>query len=169
MTATIVPACLRDASYVVAHMRPADEDEILCQLPAGMRRHEIAYSLLFSGGDAFVALDGDRPVLFFGTHPINVCTLSAWAIGTKRTWRVLATATRWLIAEHLPGRIAEGYSSMEARTHVDHEHAHRWLESTGAVVHGPPFVYGRDGEKFLLYRWTADALAVAANRYKVTL
>ena len=153
MVTTVRPACFRDASYIVANMRKQDEDEILCQLPEGMKRHEIAYALLMGGGDAFVA--------------INICTLSAWAIGTPRTWRVLVEATRFLIADYLPGKIAEGYSSMEARTHVEHRQSHGWLESTGAVVHGPPFVYGRNGEKFLLYRWTVDAMTDAAKRYKV--
>lgn len=166
MVTTVRPACFRDASYIVANMRPEDETEILCQLPDGLKRHEIAYMLLM-GGDAFVAFDGDLPVLFFGTHPINVCTLSAWAIGTRRTWRVLVEATRWLIADYLPGKMDEGYTSMEARSHVDHRQAHGWMESTGAVVHGPSFVYGRNGEKFLLYRWTADAMAGAAERYGV--
>jgi len=162
------PACLRDASYVVANMRPEDVQEVLCQLPEGMKRHEIAYMLIMSG-DAFVAYDdADLPVLLFGTQPLNMVALNAWAVGTKRTWRVLHRATRWLITEYLPAKAEAGFVTMEARTHVDHHHSHRWLESTGAVVHGPPFVYGRDGQKFLMYRWHASALPAAAERYRCT-
>lgn len=164
---TIEPACLRDASYVVANMRPADAEEVWCQVPEGTTGYELAHMLLFSG-DAFIAkLDG-VPAAFLGTQPLNVACMVAWAVGTKRMPRVLPALTRFAIQEHIPKRIAQGFVTMEARSLVGHEDAHRWLRSTGAVVQGEPFVYGRNREKFLLFRWSADALDAAARRYKVT-
>lgn len=161
----IKPACLRDASYVVAHMRPEDEAEVLCQLKPDVIGYEIAYSLVFSG-DAFIACWDDVPTMLFGAHPLNVCTLSVWAIGTRKTWRVLPEVTRFMVEHYLPAKIDDGFFAMEARSLVGHEAAHRWMESTGAVACGPPFVYGRDREMFLMFRWTADRIGEAAERYR---
>lgn len=163
---TVRPACLAHASYVTANMRDEDKREIYCQLPDGMKSYEVAHLMLMSG-DAFVAYLDDLPVLFFGAHPLNVCTLEAWAVGTKHTRRVLHAATRHLITDFGPQAIAAGFRTMECRSHVEHKEAHRWLESTGAVVNGAPFVYGKEGENFVLYRWDRAALDVAARRYKV--
>lgn len=162
---TIVPACLRDASYIMANMRPLDEQEVLCQVPEGHKRHELAWALL-QGSDAFVALHKGVPVMVYGTAAMNVACLSVWAIGTAKTFKVLPAVTRHMIHEHLPDRIAQGFIVMEARSHVDHLQAHAWMRSTGAVANGQPFVYGRDRQKFLLFRWEPDALAAAGNRYK---
>lgn len=149
-------------------MRDVDEREIMCQLPADVVLYEACY-LLLQGSDAFIAYRDGLPVMAFGTHPMNVCTLNAWAFGTEDMNKVLYPATQFLIRDYLPGKVAEGFHSMEARTHVEHHGAHRWLESTGAVVKSEPFVYGRSGELFVLYRWTADALPEAAKRYRVEL
>lgn len=159
-------ACYRDACFVVAHMRPRDEEEIMCQVADGTKRHELAYGLLMSGL-AFTAHENDVPVAFFGFNAVNVACLNAWAVGTKRMHRAIPEVTRFLIRDVLPGQVEAGIRSMEARTHVNHKAAHRWLEGTGAVVSGPPFVYGKNGEKFLMYRWHAEDLGPAAERYKV--
>lgn len=147
-------------------MRDADKAEIYCQLPDGTKSYEVA-ALMLHGGDAFVAYLDDQPVAFFGAHPLNVCTLMAWAMGTDRMHRVLHAVTRYVITEFVPLAIEQGYHTMECRTHVEHRQAHRWLESTGAVVNGTPFVYGKNEEKFLLYRWDRASVSAAAERYKV--
>lgn len=164
----IRPACLRDASFLTAHMRQADVDEIMCQLSPETKRHELAYGLVMShGSESFIAYYDDVPALIIGTTPMNVACVSAWALGTKNVWRVIIPATRHFISQHVPMRVAEGFRTMEARSHVAHDQAHRWMRSTGAVVCDEPFVYGRDGEKFLTFRWALDALPAAQARYKV--
>lgn len=165
---TVKPACLAHASFVTANMREADRNEIMCQVPDGTKTYDIA-GMMLGSGDAFIAYLDDQPVLFFGAHPMNVCTLEAWAIGTSKTRRVLHAATRHLISDYGPRAIAAGFLSMECRSHVKHVEAHRWLAGTGAVVNGDPFVYGKGGEEFILFRWTKAALDVAAKRYKVKL
>lgn len=164
MRVTIEPACLRDASYVMANMRPTDAAEVLCQVPAEVKRHELACWLV-TGSDAFVAYVDGRPSMVFGTSPVNVVCLSVWAVGTKRARRCIPAVTRFMIAEHLPKRVAEGYKSMEARSLVAHAEAHQWMQATGAVAHGPDFAYGKDDEMFRLFRWTSEALAPAARRF----
>lgn len=161
---TIEPACLRDTSFIFANMRPADTVEVMCQLPEGCKMHEVAWSML-QGGDAFVAKRKGLPVMVYGTAPMNVACLSVWAIGTAHTFRVLPAVTRHMIHEHLPERMEQGYVTMEARSHVGHVEAHNWMRSTGAVALGEPFIYGRDRQKFLLFRWTPEALAQARRKY----
>ncbi len=157
MKITIAPACLRDASFVMANMRPLDAQEVFCQVPEGTKVHEMAHWLVM-GSDAYVAYYDGRPSAVFGTSPINVVCLSVWALGTKRMRRCAPAITRFMREEAMPRRVEEGYLSMEARSLVAHTEAHNWMLATGAVVHGPDFVYGRGGEMFRLFRWTADAL-----------
>lgn len=160
----IVPACLRDTSYVFANMRRADFAEVDCQMPDGYVMHEVAWAML-NGSDAFVAKRDGVPAMVYGTAPMNAACLSVWAIGTAKTFRVLPAVTRHMIHEHLPARLEQGFITMEARSHVDHVEAHIWMRSTGAVALGRPFVYGRERQKFLLFRWTPEAMTAARQRY----
>lgn len=162
-------ACLAHASFVTANMREGDRREVYCQMPDTVKTYEVAYMFLEGPGNAFVAYMDDLPVAFFGAQPLNVCTLGAWAVGTKHMRKVIHAVTRHMIGFYGPAAIAAGYTSMECRTWEEHHEAHRWLESTGAVAASVPFVYGKAGEKFILYRWERDALEKAARRYKVTL
>lgn len=160
---TIHDATLRDATYVMSWLRPADEEEVMCQVPEGMRRDHMAYNLLMSG-DTFAARIGDQPVGFFGTNQINAACLAVWALGTRHMWRAVGAMNRYLVDEHLPMRIAEGYRTMEARSIITHTDAHRWIRQLGGVQHGPEFEFGRGREMFLLFRWTAEGLPGAAKR-----
>src|SRR5690606_3849111 len=94
----VIPACLRDASYVVANMRPADREEIACQVPVGVKDHELAYQLLMSGDSFIATLDG-VPAAFLGTQPLNAACMVAWALGTKHMSRVVPALTRFAIRE----------------------------------------------------------------------
>lgn len=153
----IRPAVLRDASWVMANLRPLDHQEAFCQLEPGFKTAELAaYCVRYN--DTHVAYLDDEPVMILGTVPINVTCLSVWALGTKHTWRVAKTVSDWFRDVHLPARVAEGYYSMEARSLLEHRQAHSWIEHTGGTKHGPPFVFGRDGELFQLFRWTAHSL-----------
>ncbi len=161
----IKPACLRDASYVIANMRSLDAREVLCQVPEDTPRHELAYGLIM-GSDAYVAYVDGRPAMVYGTSPINMVCGSLWALGTDRCKRAIPAITRHVLYELAPALHEAGFSSLEARSIVEHREAHRWMTSTGAVVHGPDFVYGRGGEMFRLFRWTPEAFAKARKRYR---
>ena len=164
---TIVPACLKDASYVTGNMRERDRVEAMCQLPDGTRTHELAYFLIMNG-EGYVAKLNGIPVMLFGVTPMTVCAFSVWALGTKDTWRVVSAVTKFMIP-FLWEKHKAGFVTMEARSEVSHKQAHRWLRDTGAVAIGKPFVYGKNREKFLLFRWDADVLPQIAKRYKVPL
>lgn len=154
---TIQPATLKDASFVMAWLRPDDEAEVLCQMPRGVLRHEIAYSLLM-GGDCFSARWKGQPIAIFGTSPINAACLSVWALGTEEVWRAVPSINRFMTSEHLPDRVDQGFIAMEARSHADHQSAHRWLEAMGGTRHGEPYEFGKDRELFLTFRWNSRDL-----------
>ncbi len=159
----VVDATLRDMSYVLYHLNPRDEEETACQIDPGMRRDHLAYMLLMSGDNFAVRID-DQPVAVFGTAPLNRATLSVWALGTDRMRKVLPAISRFMVDRHLPEMARQGYRYMEARSHVNHVAAHRWLRWLGGKVLGEPHPFGRDGELFLLFRWTADDLGIISQR-----
>lgn len=162
MSIKIIPATLRDASYVMANLRPLDRIETYCQIRDGLKDYEVAYWLLMNS-DAYAARWTDSkgvewPVMFFGVQPMNQVAVSVWALGTRHAWRAVPAVTRFFIERLLPLKIEQGNVLMEARSIVDHKPAHRWMESTGAKRIGEPFIYGKGGEQFILFRWKAEDL-----------
>lgn len=152
----IATATLRDVSFVLANLRPMDDIELRCQLPDGARMHEVAYGLLMAG-DAFAALDDGQPIAVFGTNFMTPACRGVWALGTPRAKRAIPEVTRFMTGEYADALKAAGVLSLEARSHVGHEAAHRWMHSTGAVRVDPCFPYGKNGELFYVFRWTRDA------------
>ena len=67
MVIEVVDATLRDMSFVLYNLNPADEEETACQIDPGLRRDHLAYMLLMSGDSFAVRIDG-QPVAVFGTH-----------------------------------------------------------------------------------------------------
>lgn len=157
MALTLQPATLKDASYVMANLNKHDAAEVDCQVAPGTPRHEMGYGLLMAGDNFAVREDG-QPIAFFGTMPISCCYLQVWALGTKRMWAATAEISKFMRHEHLPERIEQGFIGMEARSWVGHPTAHKWISRMGGRAHGPPFEFGRNREKFLLFRWTPNEI-----------
>lgn len=149
----VKPATLRDVSYVMANLRPADEVEVLCQFPSGVKRHELAYMLLHSMEAWAVHIDG-QPVAAFGAAYMTEVAASAWAIGTKRMKRAIPAITKHFRTDIGPRLGDAGYRMLEARSHAEHHEAHRWMVATGAVQADQPYIYGKNGELFITFRWT---------------
>jgi len=154
----IRPATLRDISYVTANLAPADKREVMCQVPDGSKTYELAHALLYSG-DAFCAFVGDLPVAAFGTSPITVACYSVWMLGTKHARRVVPAITRELTGGHALDLLDRGVQSLEARSIVGHDEAHRWMIRCGAVRVDPAYPFGKNGELFYTFRWTRDSFA----------
>lgn len=155
MVTEVVPATLRDVSYVLYNLNPADEAETVCQIDPAVPRSHLAYGLLMSGDNFAVRID-DQPVAVFGTSPLNRCTLSVWALGTSRMRKALPALWRFMVDEHLPRMADDGFRYMEARSITTHVEAHRWLRWLGGQVLGGPHEFGRNRETFLLFRWSID-------------
>lgn len=151
-------AVLRDASFVTANLRHSDRAEVFCQVPDGTTTAVLAQALI--SGESFVAYRGDQPIALFGTSLINVCTASVWALGTDDMHRAVPAISRFLFDEHVPRLIDNGVTSLEARCMVGHAAAERWIKGLGGTPLGEPFVYGKGGELFTLFRWTVAAYRI---------
>ena len=95
MTLRIIPATLRDLSYIAANLRPQDRAEIDCQLD-----HWSPALLAFTAlqGFAYVAeLDGN-PEAGFGAAEQRSGLWIAWSWGTRALARNSQTAIRHLSA-----------------------------------------------------------------------
>jgi len=167
MTVAIKPAVFRDASYVTANLRPEDKLEAFCQLPPDATSMNLAWWLVMTPEHrAFVAYIDDEPVALFGTSPMTPYCYSLFALGTDRMHRAVPEISRFLMTVHIERRIAEGALTMEARSHIEHVAAHRWMLAMGAEQHGPSFPWGGNGEHFLLFRWTvAGYRAIREKRW----
>ncbi len=159
----IVPATLRDVSYVVANLRPDDKREIDCQVPPGVKPAAIAESSL-AAGDAFVVLRHRQPCGAFGFAPISEGVLSAWAYGASGFERCIPALTRFVFGELVSVWTSLNIRRIEARSIESHTSAHRWLEATGAVRLCALDQWGRNGERFLLYEWVRGGVPASVYR-----
>lgn len=153
MTTRIVPATLRDLSYIAANLRPEDRAEIDCQCD-GWTPALLALTAL--QGLAYVAeLDGN-PEAGFGAAEQRSGLWTAWSWGTRRMRRCVPDITRFF--HGVLGRqvAARGAFRVEARPLAGNELALRWLTKLGATQRCRLPAYGRNGEDFFLYDWTRE-------------
>ena len=148
----IVPATLRDVSYIAANMRPCDREEIYGQVPLGTKPAEIA-AFCIGGGQSWTAFDRGQPSGAFGFSEISDGVLNGWAFGRPGFERCIPAVTRFVFSEIVPGWLKQGIRRIEVRTIETHTSAHRWLEAAGAERCCALEDWGRNGECFQLYAW----------------
>ncbi len=150
----IIPANVRDVSYILANLCEADRAEIACQYPEHTDTLTIGRSHLGLG--AWCALLDSQPVQAFGLYPATPAgnVLIAWAFGTRFRRRSIPAVTRWM-RERLLAAFAGGVTRVEARAIATHVGAGRWLRGLGAAE-VPLRGFGRNGEDFILFSWVAE-------------
>ncbi len=166
MGCEIVPATLRDVSYIASNMNADDWRECEAQMPEGMLRAAIAAMSLQVSPYAWVALWRGQPVAAFGAAqaPLRAWHWSAWMFGTDNSARAVPAITRHIKRVLIPALLDEGANRVEAISHVSHETAHGWLKSLGARQRCELPGYGRNNETYLLFEWTRnDVLFQAAQ------
>ncbi|RWN47676.1 MAG: hypothetical protein EOS03_09200 [Mesorhizobium sp.] len=147
----IIPATLRDLSYIAANLRPEDRAEIDCQLD---HWSPALLALTALQGFACVAeLDGN-PEAGFGAAEQRGGLWIAWSWGTRRMKRCVPGITGFFHAVLGPQVAARGAWRVEARALAANELALRWLGRLGATQRCRLPGYGRNGEDFFLYDWT---------------
>ncbi|MER9596362.1 hypothetical protein [Mesorhizobium sp. M0244] len=151
MTLRIIPATLRDLSYIAANLRPEDRAEIDCQFddwsPALL-------ALTALQGFAYVAELNGNAEAGFGAAEQRGGLWIAWSWGTRRMTRCVPGITEFFHAVLGPEVAARGAWRVEARALATNELALRWLARLGATQRCRLPGYGRNGEDFLLYDWT---------------
>ncbi|RUV02922.1 hypothetical protein EOA79_16920, partial [Mesorhizobium sp. M1A.F.Ca.IN.020.03.2.1] len=142
MPTRIVPATLRDLSYIAANLRPEDRAEIDCQLD---HWSPALLALTALQGFAYVAeLDGN-PEAGFGAAEQRSGLWIAWSWGTRRMKRCVPEITRFFHAVLGTRVAAKGAWRVEARALAENELALRWLDRLGATQRCRLPGYGRNG------------------------
>lgn len=129
MRPEIVPATIRDVTWIAANLREQDRDEIGEVYPGSLTA--LAIGLVLGSAAAWVARIGADPVGALGIVDIHPGIGSGWAFGTNRFRRVVPELTRFCIGEVAPWLVGNGYRRVEVRTAVDHDLSHRWLCGMG--------------------------------------
>lgn len=160
----IRPACLRDASYVCANLNDLDRAEALCQMPDTAKMHELAWMLISGEGESYVAYWRGKPVAVFGVSPQHVAALSVWMLGTDQSWRAAPQIAAFIREDIGPRVAAQGFRTMEARSIETNRMAHQWMERAGGRRWTQPFEWGRNGEKFVLFRWSARDMGLTDDK-----
>lgn len=157
MTISIIPACVRDVTWIAANMREQDRREIRALIGDEASLSQAAGAMLQGSPDhAFVATLRGEPVAAVGVMRHAAHLGSAWAFGTDKTKRVIPALTRWGVEHWKPRMLDEGFSRVEVRTIIDHDLSHQWLERLGfkreCIVRG----YGLRGEAFVQFSFVRE-------------
>lgn len=157
MSISIIPATLRDISYVAANMTDADWAECAAQLPEGSTPIEVAYlSHAADSGHNYIVTRRGQPIAAFGVcqDTFRPWAWKAWMYGTADAPRAVPEISRFGLDVIKPSLLRQGATRLEAISHADHLIAHGWLERLGAVRRCALKGYGRGGADFILYEWT---------------
>lgn len=143
---------VRDITYILANLRPADRQEAVAHLGA-FSSYDLAVACL-QAGPAFIAYDKrEQPCMAFGAARYSPTTVSAWAYGTKRAWRVLPQVTRFVTGPLADDLRQKGYRYAEARALTTNHDAIGWMrEHLGACIIARLNGFGTNGEDFQLLR-----------------
>lgn len=153
----IVPACIRDLTFILANLRQDDYEEIACQLD-GLPFELLAYGAMVEPQHAYVArLDG-QPVAAFGATRQRPTLANAWSWGTPHMGRAVPFIIDSVCEVLIPDLAAAGVLRCEARALATNTMAHKFLLRMGARECAKLDAYGRDGENFILYEWLARDL-----------
>jgi len=152
----LIPSTPRDITIVAANMREWDRTELEASATGSMTERAL-FCHYTSQPWACVALLNGEPVAAFGAAgtPLQPQVKVAWAFGTSRFRRVVPAISRE-IERWKPHFIADGIHRVEARCLVSHDLAGRWMAGLGFSREGVMRHYGRNGEDFELWAWTAE-------------
>lgn len=153
----IIPASFRDLSYIAAHIRPEDREEVECQTGP---LHYVDLAAMHYRDNANVALVNGNPEAAFGASRIaGDHYWTAWMWGTKRIRRAVPAIGHYVRNTMIPELLDRGAMRVEARALATHHSAQRWLEAMGATRRCDLPCFGMNGESFVLYDWTRDEVS----------
>lgn len=164
MKVEIVPATLRDLTYIAANMREPDAAEVVAAgAPDPWQAAVITwYSTNQLGGCCFVVTIDGNPEVGFGfvrQSELTPWLASAWMWGTDKTPLAVPEIMRWggqwtwKDSRWLELAVEIGITRIEVRTLASHLEAHRWLRRMGASFECDLPDWGRDRMPFKLFAW----------------
>lgn len=156
----IVPATLRDLSYVAAHMRASDRAEVEAQIDEWNATLIAALSLR----DFAYVVELDRnPEAAFGCGQVRRGYWLAWSWGTAKITKCLPAMVAFITQQLQPAVYDAGARRVEARALASHKQARRFLERIGGTYRCDLPAYGKNGEDFCLYDWTRKTWHPSSN------
>lgn len=115
-------------------------------------------------GPAWVAEVDGNPEAAFGAAELRKGLWIAWSWGTRRMRRAVPHMTRFVREVTIPHAISQGCLRCEARAMASNAMALKWLDRLGANRCADLPMYGINGEDFVLFEWTKDAMDVPFQR-----
>lgn len=153
-----IEAATPAAVYAVAcQMREHDRLELSAVLPFD-HVPDIALHLANTYGerdDVKVVYVEDRPVAVIGAVMTRPNSLALLMFATDGVTAIGRPLTRWIKREWLPRMAAAGVHRVEAASLAGYRDMHRWLGSIGLWLEAEMPRFGKGGEAFYLYSWTA--------------
>jgi len=147
------------ALHVVAHVRADDLAEVLATRWSDDRL-DLAESFLRAGPYAWeCGLTEAEPIACVGALEIWPGVWQAWMVATDAFDKIGFQLTRFVRRTIMPIVTTAGAHRVQAHSAETHAVAHRWLESLGAKYEAPVPAFGRNGEDFRCYAWTAPKCA----------
>lgn len=158
MTVTLRPLDRIAAVRVALAMREADRREVFAlRWPGPEGDDPIAVGTAIAAAARFgcSAWAGGQPAAICGAFEPWPHGFSVFMVATD-AWPAVAPAVhRWVLRVLRPGLLAAGARMAFCYSDARHAAAHRWLARLGAQPPHPLPGWGRDGEDFLLFRWSA--------------
>lgn len=153
----IEDATVAAVRHVALHMRERDFLELSAVLPF-RSRNELAeyFTEAYLGRYSVQAVyAGDEPVAIMGALLPRPGVLSLLLFATPAVCAVHLSLTRFLKKNWLPRMAAVGVHRIDAISLVGYGRMHRWLKAIGLREEGRMTKFGREGQDFLMFAWTA--------------
>lgn len=154
-----------DVLTVARNMRERDRAEIYATT-YGADPTELARNAVATGDFRWGAYLDGRPVAMFGAYPRWPRVWTAWAFATDDFHRVAVSMTRHMLRFCMPALLASGAHRVDAMALASHRDSRSWMEITGARAEFTVENWGKNGEKFVQYVWTRQALHAAVKRQR---
>jgi hypothetical protein len=143
---------------VALHMRERDFLELSAVLPFQNRQQLADYftEAYYGRGDIQAVYDRDgNAVAIVGALLPRPGVLSLLMFATPEVCAVHLSLTRWLRKSWLPAMREAGVHRIDAISLDGYSRMHRWLEAIGLRRESVMTKFGRGGQDFVMFAWTA--------------
>lgn len=149
----IVDAPVEDIFAVMDNLREADRKEAYATVWEESPQHLTLLAKQHWGDFGWLFYYDNTPTCVVGATQLWPGMWSAWMLGTPDFPKIGTHVTKFISRDMRDMLKARNAVRLEARSHIEHHDAHRWLELLGAEKEAVLQRYGKNGEDFVIYRW----------------
>ncbi|WP_146071428.1 hypothetical protein [Bosea lathyri] len=153
----IEPASPAAVLAVASRMRERDQHEFMATSYA-RTSDELAQDMVrrYAGlPGAICALDGTDPVAIGAMIEARPNVLTLLFFATNEMPRIAISLTSFITKRLFPPQREAGVHRIECVSIIDHTDAHRWIKILGLKQEATMPGYGKGGETFFQFAWTA--------------